>query len=101
MRKKQTVPSAQKKIDLKHSGRNGRMEKITLYHLKLLLTQNLEEFQYNLLNNIFFTSEKLFRFKVIESPLCAFCKTEIESSEHFFFFIAIRQRKFGICSLLG
>ena len=30
--------------------------------------------------------EKLFRLKMIDSPLCTFCKREIESIEHLFFF---------------
>ena len=36
-------------------------------------------------NNIVFTNEKLFRFKMTDSPLCAFCETEVESPEHLFF----------------
>ena len=27
----------------------------------------------------------IFRFKMIDSPLCAFCQTEVESPEHLFF----------------
>ena len=36
-----------------------------------------------------FTNEKLFRFKMIDSPLCAFCQTEVESPEHLFFHCGI------------
>ena len=42
------------------------------------------EFQYKILNNIVFTNDKLFRFKMIDSALCAFCKEEVESLEHLF-----------------
>ena len=38
-----------------------------------------------LLNNIVLTNEKFFRFKMIDSPLCTFCQTEVESPEHLFF----------------
>ena len=37
------------------------------------------------INNIVFTNEKLFRFKMIDFPLCAFSQTEVESPEHLFF----------------
>ena len=46
----------------------------------------LGEFQYKLLNDIIFTNEKLFRFKMINSPLCNFCKKEVESLEHLFYY---------------
>ena len=39
-----------------------------------------------MLNNIVFTNEKLIRVKMIDSPLCTFCKQEIESIEHLFFY---------------
>jgi len=45
----------------------------------------IREFQYKLLNNIVFTNDKLFRFKMIDLPFCAFCQTEVESLEHLFF----------------
>ena len=85
-RKKQTVPSAQKKIDLKYSGRLVEYKKIYSLPFKTTLDTKPREFQYKLLNNIVFTTKKLFRFKMIQSPLCAFGKTEIESPEHLFFY---------------
>ena len=56
--------------------------------------------QYKLLNNIVFTNEKLFRFKMINSPLCAFCQIEVESLEHLFFHCNVT-KSFGSCSFLG
>ena len=41
----------------------------------------LREFQYKILNDIVYTNDKLFRFKMIESPLCTFCQKEDESLE--------------------
>jgi len=45
----------------------------------------IREFQYKILNNIIFTSQKLFKLKMIESPLCTFCKRETKSLKHLFF----------------
>jgi len=45
----------------------------------------IREFQYKILNNIIFTNQKLFKLKMIESPLCTFCKRETKSLKHLFF----------------
>ena len=84
-RKKQTAPSAQNKIKLKFPDLSLAWKEI--YSLPFVVTHDTKtrEFQYKLLNNIVFTNEKLFRFKMIDSPLCAFCQTEVESPEHLFF----------------
>ena len=73
-RKKQTVPAAQKKIELKHPDLS--LEWKDIYSLPFTVTHDTKtrEFQYKLLNNIVFTNDKLFRFKMIDSPLCAFVK---------------------------
>ena len=36
-----------------------------------------------------YTNDKLFRFKMIESPLCTFCQKEDESLEHLLFHCTI------------
>ena len=51
----------------------------------------IREFQYKLLNDIVYTNDKLFRFKMIESPLCAFCQKEDESVEHLLFYCNITE----------
>ena len=38
------------------------------------------------LNMIIFTNKKLHRFKLADSPLCAFCNAEKESLEHLLYF---------------
>ena len=78
-RKKQTAPSAQNKIKLKFPDFSLAWKEI--YSLPFVVTHDTKtrEFQYKLLNNIVFTTEKLFRFKMIDSPLCAFFQTEVES----------------------
>ena len=79
------MPSAQKKIKLKYPDLSPEWKDI--YSLPFTVTQDTKtrEFQYKLLNNIVFTTAKLFRFKMIDAPLCAFCQTDVESPEHLFF----------------
>ena len=82
---KQTVPSAQKKTKAKYPDLSLEWKEI--YYLPFTVTRDTEisEFQYKLVSNIVCTNEKLFRFKMIDSLRCAFCQTEVESSEHLFF----------------
>ena len=62
------------------------MEWTKIYSLPFVVTieTKLREFQYKILNGIILTNEKLFRFKMIDSPLCNFCKEEVEFLEHLF-----------------
>ena len=41
-------------------------------------------FQYKLLNRIIYTNKSLYKMKIIDSPLCTFCKMSDESLEHLF-----------------
>ena len=53
---------------------------------------SIREFQYKLLNLIIFTNKKLYHFKMVESPLCAFCKEEEESAlEHLLFLLSLER----------
>ena len=51
---------------------------------KITNDSKLRIFQYKILNNCLFLNMNLFQFKKIESPNCAFCKSQIETLEHFF-----------------
>ena len=42
--------------------------------------------QHKFLNRIIYTNEKLFAFKIVDSPYCTFCENEVESTEQLFFF---------------
>ena len=55
----------------------------------LFLNIKLREFQYKILNDIVYTYDKLFCFKMIEPPLCTFCQKEDESLEHLLFHCTI------------
>ena len=80
--KKQTAPTAQKK--LQNSYPELAVEWTKMYSLLFVVTieTKLQEFQYKILNDILFTNDKLFTFKLIDSPLHIFCKKEAESLEH-------------------
>ena len=62
------------------------IEWISVYHRVYSLTNynRLREFQYKILNNCLFLNHKLYKAKLVESPLCTFCKQSTESIEHFF-----------------
>ena len=83
--KKQTVPTAQIKLKQKYPDLSLEWKRIYSLPFTVTLETKIREFQYKLLNNIVFTNDKLFRFKMIDSPLCAFCQTEVESPEHLLF----------------
>ena len=66
----------------------GKWTKIYSLPFKATLDTKLRVFQYRFLNRIVYTNDKLFPFKIVDSPYCAFCKNEVESPEPFFFFPA-------------
>ena len=43
---------------------------------QVTIESSLRSFQYKILNNILYLNEKLFKFKIADSPLCSLCKTE-------------------------
>jgi len=45
--------------------------KIFALPFKITLSTNLREFQYKILNKILYNNEKLFKFKKVDSGLCA------------------------------
>ena len=53
-----------------------------------------------IMNDIVYTNDKLFRFKMIEWPLCTFCQKDDESLEHFLFHcnIIVIKKTFGLHS---
>ena len=74
------------------------------YSLPFVVTieNKITQFQYKILNNIVFANAKIFRLKIIDSPLCVFCKGEVESLEHLLLISFVRlQRCSGELSALG
>ena len=100
--RKQAPPTAQKKFLKKFPQLQIDWSKI--YSLLFIVTieTKIREFQYKILNNIVFTNEKMFRLKMIDSPLCTFCKREIESIEHLFFYCNVTKTFWeAFCSWLS
>ena len=100
--RKQAPPTAQKKFLEKFPQLQIDWSKI--YSLPFIVTieTKIREFQYKILNNIVFTNENMFRLKMIDSPLCTFCKREIESIEHLFFYCNVTKTFWeAFCSWLS
>ena len=64
---------------------------------RVTIDNNLRIFQYKILNNVLYLNEKLFKFKIVSSPLCSFCNSEDETQIHLFT-LAIKQNLFGLNS---
>ena len=48
------------------------------------IESSLRSFQYKILNNILYLNDRLFKFNIVDSPLCSLCKLENESVLHIF-----------------
>ena len=88
---KATPPTAQAKLEDKHPNCSFNWKKIYSLAFSVTLDTKLRAFQYKLLNRIVFTNDKLFRFNIVESPLCTFCTVDEESLEHLLFFCEVTE----------
>ena len=52
---------------------------------RVTIDTNLRIFQYKILNNALYLNEKLFKFKIVSSPLCSFCNSENETPINIFY----------------
>ena len=52
---------------------------------RVTINTNLPIFQYKILNNLLHLNQKLFKFKILSSPLCSFCNSENETPIHLFY----------------
>ena len=48
------------------------------------IESSLRSFQYKILNNILYLNEQLFKFNIVDSPLCSLCGTYNESIKYLF-----------------
>lgn len=69
-KRKQVPPSAQKEMNEKFPKLQVGWKEIYSLPFVVTIETKIREFQYKILNNIVFTNEKLFRLKMIDSPLC-------------------------------
>ena len=49
---------------------------------RVTIDTNLLIFRYNILNNVLYLNEKLFKFKIVSSILCYFSNSENETPIH-------------------
>jgi len=86
---KSTPPTVQAKCEGNYPSLSGEWTEIYALPFKVTLDTKLRAFQYRFLNRIVYANDKLFAFKVVDSPYCRFCKNEVESPEHLFFFCKV------------
>ena len=76
-------PTAQRSLNL--MGINSvDWTKIYMLPRKVTIEPSLRSFQYKILNNILYLNEKLFKFKIVASPLFSLCKLHNQSIKHLF-----------------
>ena len=86
---KATTPTAQARLNTEYPNLSVEWKKIYSLSFNATLDMKLRIFQYKILNHILYTNSKLFAFKIVDSPLCTFCKKEEESLEHLLFYCKI------------
>jgi len=85
LQQKQIAPTAKQKLTNKYSNIEIDWEKVYTLAFQCTLDTKIREFQYNILDCINFTNEKLNLIGVVESPNCTFCQEATESVEHLLF----------------
>ena len=65
---------------------HGKVQWGKVYMLPRIVTKepSLRSFQYKILNNILYLNERLFKFNIVDSPLCSLCGAYNESIKHLF-----------------
>ena len=81
----QVYPSAQHKFSTLFQD-SGDLDWEVIYQIPHIVTLHTKTrvFQYKLLNPIICTNKSLYKTKMIDLPLCSFCKILDESLEHLF-----------------
>ena len=81
----QVYPSARHKFSTLFEN-SGDLNWEVIYQIPHVVTLDTKTrvFQYKLRNRIIYTNKSLYKMKMIDSPLCTFCKISDESLEHLF-----------------
>ena len=72
----------------------GKLEWEQVYMLPRIVTieSSLRSFQHKILNDILYLNERLFKFNIVDSPLCSLCGAYTESIKHLFCTCTVTQR---------
>ena len=81
----QVYPSTRHKFSTLFQN-SGDLNWEVIYQIPHVVTLDTKTriFQYKLVNRIIYTNKSLYKMKMIDSPLCTFCKISDESLEHLF-----------------
>jgi hypothetical protein len=78
------IPTAQRYIEKKFRNENIDWPSVYSRIYENTIDTNLRAFQYKIVNNCLFLNQKLYNFKLVDSPKCSFCFEENETMSHFF-----------------
>ena len=76
--------TAQSTLETSLSLRDPDCKKIYMLPRLTTIESSLRSFQYEILNNILYLNDRLYKFKAVPSPLCSLCKLENECLVHLF-----------------
>ena len=76
--------TAHKSLEQAFSLNNVNWGKIYLLPKVTTIDSSLKSFQYKILNNTLYFNERLFKFNIVDSPICSLCKQENESVIYLF-----------------
>ena len=77
-------PTAQKSLEQACNLNNVNWGKIYLLPRVTTIDSSLRSLQYKILNNVLYLNERLFKFNIVDSPLCSLCKQDNETVIHLF-----------------
>ena len=67
----------------------GKVEwtKVCMLPRIVTIDSSLHSFQYKIINNILYLNERLYKFNIVDSPLCSLCGAYNESIKHLFLYM--------------
>ena len=78
------LPTAQRSLNNLLRLNSVDWTKVYMLPRQVTIESSLRSFQYKILNNILYLNEKLFKLKIVASPLCSLCKLHNETTIHLF-----------------
>ena len=95
------IPTAQSRFNEMSHDSELMWNKIYSLRLQVALFTYTWDFQYKILNRIFFTNSKLFMLKLVETPSCSFCGKDEKPPRNIFLYSANFPELSGKKSLAG